>query len=88
MRDATQDRASRKAVVATGSSARLGASMRAGARRTGSLRSTESTATSAASPSGRLIQKIHCHPRCSVSAPPTVGPSSEASAHIAEKCAE
>ena len=74
-------------MVATGSNARLATSTRPGALRTGSLRRTLSIAISAPIPSGRLIQKIQCQPRCWVSAPPIVGPSSEAAAHMPEKCA-
>ena len=50
-------------------------SMRAAPRRTGSARSEVSTSTRANSPSGTLIQKIQGHDRCSVSTPPTTGPS-------------
>src|SRR5216684_3256125 len=41
-------------------------------------RSRVITMTTAISPIGRLIQKIHCHPRPSVMAPPTAGPASTA----------
>ncbi len=47
--------------------------MRCGRGTCGSRSASEVT-TSAATPIGRLIQKIHCHPGPSASQPPNTGP--------------